>query len=182
MVVLGFSSLLGHIPATAWRAASKAPGPGAEVAGGVAKARMPRETCPAGQRRVAGSGAPGLPRLRVLHGHRARPRQVLPARAQGGTGAGQSLGPAVRTPPSRRPPRWPRSGAGVLSPGGFAGRAASGARGECGKAGPAAVDSLFAYLVYLQRKRSLAVYSTRSGKVQNFGKVGRRLISIIKIR
>ena len=59
MAVLGLASLLGRVPTTAWRAASKAPGPGAEVAGRVAKAQAPRETRPAGRQCAAVSGAPG---------------------------------------------------------------------------------------------------------------------------
>ena len=59
MAALGLASLLGRVPATAWRAASKAPRPGAEVAGRVAKAQAPRETRPAGRRCAAVSGALG---------------------------------------------------------------------------------------------------------------------------
>lgn len=39
MPVSCFTLLLGRVPVTAWRAASKAPSSGAKVAGGVAKAR-----------------------------------------------------------------------------------------------------------------------------------------------
>lgn len=55
MTVTRLARLLGYIPATAWRAASKAPVPGAKVAGGVAKAERREKSLPRESRVCVGS-------------------------------------------------------------------------------------------------------------------------------
>ena len=138
MAALGLTSLLGRVPATAWRAASKAPGPGAEVAGRVAKAQARRETRPAGRRCAAVSGASGA----------AEP----PCSAD--SCAGGSFPPGLR---------WNPSGT-VTGPAGrstghqggrkfrvLEGAPRASAHAQCGNAGPMAVRRSFTKGIYIGR-------------------------------
>lgn len=109
MAALGLASLLGRVPATAWRAASKAPRPGAEVAGRVAKAQAPEKRVRPGGGVLPSLGPSGP---QSLPGHRTRARAGPSRPGSDGTRAARSQVPPGRRPAFRRPPLWPprRSG------------------------------------------------------------------------
>ena len=126
MAALGLASLLGRVPATPWRAASKAPGPGAEVAGRVGRPkRREKRVRPGGVccrlwgprdrgaslsiRLVRGQVLPARAQMEPeRHGHKSRPAAGLlsAGRRSGHQGGAEVPGPGGRASVRARCEKW----------------------------------------------------------------------------